>query len=218
MVGDVISHIGPLPSSYLEGILLILVRRPYEIGDSIAVSDVDQETAKDGSNGWIVENIDLFTTTVRFGMTREVATLWNGSLARSRIINMKRSDQAQVIINLKFGVNEPFQKIKVFRKAVEQFVKDRVQEWIEMSAFRSTRVEADLGYIEYVVVLRHRESWQQVSLVLESKAAVSRCVIRKMKGFPSCLKFSHRVSFMFLASVLSCKSNLVCATLPLPCP
>lgn len=164
-------------SSYFEGILLILARRPYEIGDRIAVSNVDQDTPNNGSNGWIVENIDLFTTTVRFGMTREVATLSNGSLARSRIINMKRSDQAQVIISLKFGVGEPFQKIKVFRKAVEQFVKDRVQEWIEMSAFRSTRVEADLGYIEYVVVLKHRESWQQVSLVLESKAAVSRYVI-----------------------------------------
>ena len=142
--------------------MLILARRPYEIGDRIAVSDVNEDTPPQGSNGWVVENIDLFTTTVRYGMTRECATISNGSLARSRIINMKRSDSAQVMIYLKFGVDVPFQRVKVFRRAVERFVRDRNNEWKGMVAFRSTDVRSDLGYIEYVIVLEARESWQQV--------------------------------------------------------
>jgi len=105
--------IGPAAANYFEGLLLILVRRPYDIGDRIAVSQVDQDTSVDGSTGWIVEKIDLYTTTVRLAATREIATVSNGSIARSRIINMKRSLQAQVALYLKFGIDTPFAKILV---------------------------------------------------------------------------------------------------------
>jgi len=104
---------GPATSVFFEGILLILVRRPYDIGDRISVSQVDQDTNIDGSAGWIVENIDLYTTTVRLAATRELATISNGSIARSRIINMKKSLKAQVTVYLKFGINTAFSKIQV---------------------------------------------------------------------------------------------------------
>jgi hypothetical protein len=158
-----------------------MARRPYDIGDRISVSDVNQDTAKDGSNGWVVENIDLFTTTVRYGASREVATLSNGSLARSRIINMTRSDKAMVYVYLKFSVDEPYSKVKVFRSAVESFVHERPREWLCLSGFRATRVETDLGYIEYVVVLQHRESWSMVTEILQSKADVSSFCLELQK-------------------------------------
>jgi hypothetical protein len=145
------------------------------------VSDVNQDTALDGSNGWVVEKIDLLTTTVRFGSSREVATLSNGSLARSRIINMTRSEQAQVYVRLKFSVDEPYSKVKVFRSAVESFVRERPREWLCLSGFRATRVETDLGYIEYVVVLQHRESWNMITDILQSKADVSSFCLELQK-------------------------------------
>jgi small-conductance mechanosensitive channel len=167
--------------SFLQGILLILARRPYDIGDRIAVSDVNQDTNMNGSLGWVVENIDLFTTTLRYGSSREVATLSNGSLARSRIINMTRSDKAQVYVYLKFSVDEPYSKVKLFRKAVESFVRERPREWICLSAFRATRVETDLGYIEYAVTLQHRESWNMVTEIFQSKADVSSFCLELQK-------------------------------------
>lgn len=173
--------IGSASASYFEGILLILVRRPYDIGDRIAVSDINIDTNTDGSKGWIVQEIDIFTTTVRFVASREVATLSNGSLARSRIINMSRSDKAQVFVYVKFSVDEPYSKVKVFNKAVEAFVHERPREWLTLVSLRATRVEIELGYIEYVVVLQHQEAWNKVTQVLESKAAVSSFCLEVQK-------------------------------------
>ena len=99
-----------------------------------------------------------------------VATLANGSLATSRIINWARSPQAVVHIFLKLGVDIPYSRVQVFKKTIENFVKARPREWVALSRFRATRVEADLGYIEYAIDLQHRESWQNLASILMSKA------------------------------------------------
>ncbi len=80
---------GPASSKLFEGILLIFVRRPYDIGDKISLSDPTKDTNTAGSSMWFVENVTVFTTTVRFAATNEVATYSNGSLARLRIVNAK---------------------------------------------------------------------------------------------------------------------------------
>ncbi len=119
---------GPASSKYFEGILLIFVRRPYDIGDKIALSDPEVDTSPSGSSTWFVEKVTIFTTTVRFASTNEVATYSNGSLARLRIINAKRSPKAVVCVYVKFGSNSSFDMIKVFQTAVENFVKARPRE------------------------------------------------------------------------------------------
>jgi small-conductance mechanosensitive channel len=55
----------------------------------------------DGQAGWIVERVNLFNTTVCFGTTNERATISNGSLASSRIINAARSPYAIIYVQLK---------------------------------------------------------------------------------------------------------------------
>lgn len=57
-------------------------------------------------------------------------------------------------VSVKFGVNVNYAKIKLFKKAVESMVKQRPREWLGLLGFRATRVEQDLGFIEYVVVLQ----------------------------------------------------------------
>jgi len=81
-------------SKYFEGLLLIFNRRPYDIGDRIATSAPMKDTSGDGSSTWFVDKVTLFTTTVRFATTNEVATYSNGSLAPLRIINANRSPKA----------------------------------------------------------------------------------------------------------------------------
>ena len=54
-------------AKYFEGLLLILVQRPFSIGDRINVSSPESEASGSGAQGWIVENVTLFTTSVVLG-------------------------------------------------------------------------------------------------------------------------------------------------------
>lgn len=161
---------GPASSKYFEGILLIFVRRPYDIGDKVAISDPETDTSASGSSTWFVEKVTLYSTTVRFATTNEVATYSNGSLARLRIINAKRSPKAIVYVYNKFGSDVPFRLIQVFKASVENFVKSRPREWAQLNGFRATRVNLEFNFVEYVIVLTHRELWQNVGPILQSKA------------------------------------------------
>ncbi len=67
-----------------------------------------------------------------------------------------------VYIDIKFGLEVPFAKIKIFQTAVENFVKSRPREWVALIGFRATRVEVDFGYIEYRIISQHREAWQNI--------------------------------------------------------
>lgn len=165
--------IGSASAKYFEGVLFILVRRPYSIGDRVHVSNVEADTSFDGSPGWVVENVTLFETTVIWGPTNERASLSNGSLANSRIINLARSPQAQLFIYLKIPIDTSYEKILIFKSAVEEYMKARPREWLALNGFRANRIAADLGWTEYLIIIQHRESWQEVGQVLDSKANLS---------------------------------------------
>jgi small-conductance mechanosensitive channel len=118
--------IGSASSKYFEGLLFILARRPYGIGDIIHISDVEQDTSRDGSLGWIVNNVTLTQTTATWVPTLEVASFSNGSLSSSRIINWARSPNARFNINLSFPVSTNYEKIEIFKRAVEEYLKVRI--------------------------------------------------------------------------------------------
>lgn len=94
------------------------------------LSNPQNETSPDGSSGWIVEKITLYTTSVYWGATNERATLCNGAISNLRVINAARSPNAIIAVALKFGIDTEYEKIEVFRSAVEQFLKDRPREWL----------------------------------------------------------------------------------------
>ncbi|KAL7557212.1 hypothetical protein ACA910_001280 [Epithemia clementina (nom. ined.)] len=165
--------IGPGSAAYFEGILMILGRHPYDVGDEIAIAEVNDGVDFDGAVHWVVEHIDLFTTTARLVYTNEVASFSNGSLARCRLVNMNRSADPIIFVYVKFKTNVPFATINIVKTALEHFVKDRPQEWTELLGFRTCRVEAQLNFVEYIAILQHRLSWQNLIPIRESKAAVS---------------------------------------------
>ncbi|CAB9496802.1 Mechanosensitive ion channel protein [Seminavis robusta] len=161
---------GRSASKYFDGILFILVQRPYGVGDRVHLSNPQNETSPDGSSGWIIEKVTLFATHVYWGATNERATLCNGAISNSRVINAARSPNGTIYVHLKFGINTPQANIEIFRAAVEQYLKDRPREWLTFAGFRPSRVEVEKGYIAYTVIAQHRSSWQQVGAIIESKA------------------------------------------------
>ena len=144
---------------FVQGLLFILVQRPYGIGDRINVANPETETNGAGAQAWIVDDVTLFTTTMYMVGTNERATVSNGVLAKSRIINGARSHKAILVLPVKFGIEVPYSRIEIFKSAVEKFVKARPREWLGLLAIRAGRVDAELGFVEYGVVIQHREAW-----------------------------------------------------------
>lgn len=140
--------IGAACSKYFEGLLMILVSKPYDIGDKIQVAPVTSDSSGTGSAYWLVKDVGLYHTTYMF-WTQETATCSNGALANTRIINATRSPQACLITMFKFLIDTPYHKIALFKSTVEKFVKNRPIEWLSFLAFRPIRVEADAGFGEY---------------------------------------------------------------------
>lgn len=161
---------GKSSAKYFDGCLFILVQRPYGVGDRIHLSNPMLETSPEGSSGWIVEKVSLFTTSVFWGATNERATLCNGAISNSRVINAARSPNATLFVLLKFGIDTPYEKIEIFKAAVEQYLKDRPREWLTFIGFRPTEVAVDKGFIGYKVIAQHRNNWQQIGSLIESKA------------------------------------------------
>jgi hypothetical protein len=126
-------------------------------------SPVDTEGPQAG--GWIVEKVDLYSTAVRSGTTREYATFANGSLASSRIMNMKRTDKPNIHMRLKFTMNVSKEQLEQFKVRITNFIKDRPREWIRINCFRCTRVETELQYLEYLLLVQHREVSASASLI-----------------------------------------------------
>jgi len=101
-----------------KGLLFVLIRRPYDIGDGIHVSDANIDTRDSGSQFWMVKDINLFSTTVVFIRSQEIATLSNGAMADSRIINSTRSTNASLYNLVKFPIDVPYSKLKIFHSSL----------------------------------------------------------------------------------------------------
>jgi hypothetical protein len=91
-------------------------------------------------------------------------------MANSRIINAARSPQAQLCISLRIPIDTPFEKIRIFKTAIAEYMKARPREWLSLNGFRPNQIVADKGYIEYALVVQHREKWQFIGQLLDSKA------------------------------------------------
>jgi len=120
-----------------------------------------------------VASVTLFETVATWLPTQEQASLSNGSLANSRIINWNRSTQAQFHLFFNFPIDTSYEKILLFKGAVEEYLRVRPREWLSLNGFRCNRFYHERGYVEYILVVQHRDRWSNVAQVLDSKANIT---------------------------------------------
>ena len=61
-------------------------------------------------------------------------------------------------------------------------MKARPREWISILGFRISSIEAERGYIEYSLCLMHRERWQNIAPLLDSRHTVQAYCLELQKG------------------------------------
>lgn len=163
--------IGPSLSRYIEGVLMIVARRPYDLGDRILVVSSENPLIYGTADfSWFVEDLNLFSTTLRFANTNEVATVNNASIAMSRIINCNRSPNALITLTLYFMDSATEDQLGIFRDTVDSFVQDRPRIWDSILFFRCESINQDLKLMEYSLRIRHTKPWQDAASILMNKA------------------------------------------------
>jgi hypothetical protein len=106
---------------------------------------------------------------------------------------------------MKFPIWASYEKMKIFRNALEEFVKARPREYLSFSGFRCTRIEADLGFAEYCVAVSHRESWQNARTINFSKAELASFT----------LELSKKMNLRFVTPPMPVDIRMSDATMPL---
>ena len=61
-------------------------------------------------------------------------------------------------------------------------MKARPREWMSILGFRIGSIEAERGYIEYTLSLMHRERWQNMAPLLDSRHTVQAYCLELQKG------------------------------------
>ncbi|KAL7569467.1 hypothetical protein ACA910_009701 [Epithemia clementina (nom. ined.)] len=174
--------LGPSVSKFVEGVLLIAARRPYDLGDRIVISDSNSITNPGVAESWFVEDINLWCTTLRYAGTNEVSTINNSAIAASRIVNCNRSPNAIIqfllITNIAILSGSKFHK---FREALERYVKENPRTWEAVAFVRHEEYDADWEKIYIRIACRHRTSWQDAARILQNRGQLQRFVFETGK-------------------------------------
>jgi len=165
--------VGPTVSKTIEGIMLIVVMRPYDIGDRIILGGSGKEIVDpvEASKSWFVEDISLFTTTLRYAPTNEVAMVSNGSICGSRIVNCARSKKAKINLTLKFHArfHDSDNAVRYFQQ-LQSFVADNRQCWKDIHLFACTYMDTASEQIHYSLRVQSRRNWQSATAIMEERA------------------------------------------------
>lgn len=173
--------LGPSVAKYIEGILLIAVRRPFDLGDRIAICPADSVANPGPADTWLVEDITLFTTTLRYAATNEVSTVNNGAIANARIINCGRSIKALVTLNLRFNYKATLEEMESFRSAVDQYIKNNPRTWANIVFFRTVDINPDFEFSEYLLRVQHVKPSQDIGRIMMDRGELLKFCVTVME-------------------------------------
>jgi small-conductance mechanosensitive channel len=170
---------GQTVSKYVQGIILIAVTRPFDLGDRVFLTpagDVERGLENAG-NGFFVEDITLSSTKLRFARTGEVAYIANNLLADMRIYNCNRSPNASVVIQPVVHICAlEKDNMKKFEEALRKYVAERPRQWAELLIICIVKVDSDFEQVHLMIAFRHRDSWQNTARIYKQRGELMEYV------------------------------------------
>lgn len=168
-------------------------RRPFDLGDRISISNpIDKSSENDPGfdEMWLVEDCNLFTTTLRLAKTNEIAYLNNGMLSNCKIVNHGRSVNALVNLIISIRLEATHEQIQLVKSSLvsydfimicvsvkvlnfsclqEQFIRDNPRVWASLVFWRIVKVDPNMGLIAYSLRVQHVKSWQDHASVMRDR-------------------------------------------------
>ncbi|CAB9508678.1 expressed unknown protein [Seminavis robusta] len=171
---DVYKRILFLGASMKSSILAIAVRRPFDLGDRIRLSSGLAASSPGLGDTWIVEDINLMTTTLRYAATNEVSTINDCTLSEARIVNCARSTNAIVRFRIAFRASATAGQLKGFRQELELYLENQPQVWTGLVQFANDGIQRDDSYIVFLIGVQHVKSWQELGKIVANKGELTR--------------------------------------------
>jgi len=169
---------GGTVAKVVEGMMMIAVRRPYGLGDKISIvaNTMEPKAADPGHPAiWIVEECNLFITTLRLARSNEVSTVRNGAIANARIVNFTRSENA--LVNISFALKlhgTTDEHLSILKSSLEQYIFDNSQTWSNLVNWRLTKVLANENIMIWTARIQHRQAWGFVLPVLTARGEIEQ--------------------------------------------
>ncbi|GAX29175.1 hypothetical protein FisN_28Lh004 [Fistulifera solaris] len=163
--------VGASASKYIEGIFLIAIRRPFDLGDRIEISEVNHADNPGVLNSWFVEDINLYYTTLRFARTNEVCTVSNGTLSNSRIVNCNRSPGAIIIVEQDMHISL-VSCLADFEHKIYRYADENPREWDAILFVRIDKMDSRAEKVLLKIGARHRNGWHSAGRILRERCAL----------------------------------------------
>ena len=94
---------------------------------------------------------------------------------------MNRSPSPNVFHYLKFNLSVTQDQLDAFRNAVTEYVKDRPRSWTKIVSMRCDSIAVDQNYIQYVLIIQHREKWQAFGQIVSDRGQIFIFCLHLMK-------------------------------------
>ena len=158
--------------STITRLIILVLRRPFDLGDRISISNPNDKSGDDDpgfDDMWLVEDCNLFTTTLRLARSNEISYLNNGMLSNCKIVNHGRSVNATVNIMLHLRLEAAHEQIELFKSSLEQYIRDNPRVWTSLVFWRTAKVDPNMDKLSYALRVQHVKSWQDHASVMRDK-------------------------------------------------
>ena len=204
---------GQTVSKYVHGMMMIAVFRPYDLGDRVYLApmgSVESGPASNGVNSWLVEEISLGETKLRYGATGETAYISNYWLADMRCYNLNRTQPATVKIVSNFHISI-FDKdnLAQLKEALEKYVREHPRRWSSLDFVLCDKIDTNMENAVFILSFRHRHNWQEAASIKLHQSDLLQYImaVSKKIGVDECSPVSRQVLFVG-GSLIDAKSNV----------
>lgn len=126
---------------------------------------------------WFIEDMSLFSTTVRLARTNEVASISNASIAQLRIVNGNRSPDAIVVLHLSYKLALiDDHKLSSLRSCVASYIKQYPNEWSKIIYCRVKDIDYAAEKVEVSLSIQSRHAWQDLGRIAKNKALLKTAI------------------------------------------